>query len=141
MAAKLYLLLLVLCCFEYSVKAELPNGLHLALTPIASEMRAMWSLPSTPVSANLNGLCLFGVTPSNLSTFSAPSPAYTYSAGGFQGSLFNVVMENLLSDSLYYYKCGSQSTGFSSVYQFHTPPRPQSNASVKIVVWGDMGLY
>jgi hypothetical protein len=119
--------------------AESPNGVHLAFTEVKGSVRAMWSLPSTPVSSSLSGTCQFGTSHDALTETTAPGPSYTYADGGFQGCLFDVVMENLKDDTIYFYKCGSDASGFSNVFNFRTMPA-SSNSNVKIVVWGDMGI-
>lgn len=114
---------------------EVPNGVHLALTGITGEMRAMWSLPSTPVSAGVTGQCWYGSSAVSLNQSTAVGAAYTYSAGGFNGSLYDVVMTGLKPDTAYFYMCGNRTLGVSVVFQFTSP----SLTEVSFVVWGDMG--
>ncbi len=118
---------------------ETPNGVHLSLTETPNTMRAMWSLPSTTATSSLVGYCMFGHSADSLTTKSTVGAAYTYTAGGFSGSLFDVVMENLADDAVYFYQCGSDNVGFSAVFRFFTPPS-RTTATINAVVWGDMGV-
>lgn len=133
------LLALLLLAAPPCCRAEAPNGVHLSLTENAGEMRAMWSLPATAATPALAGLCRFGPAPDSLLANSSVGVSYTYADGGFKGALFNVVMSGLRADSTYFYTCGSEGEGWSSVFRFATPPA-SSSASMRAVVWGDMGV-
>ncbi len=135
MAARSTLLLLFLTA---AALAESPNGVHISLTETPNTLRAMWSLPATPVASAAPGYCLFGFSSGSLNQKSSIGAPYTYDAGGFTGSLYDVVMEPVVPDSEYFYKCGSEQSGFSNTFRVFTPPSSPA-AEVKIVVWGDMG--
>jgi hypothetical protein len=118
--------------------AESPNGVHISFTEVPNTVRAMWSLPSTAVTSATPGYCVFGHTEQYLTLKSTVGAPYTYADGGFQGSLYDVVLGQLAPDSVYFYKCGSDAGGFSNVFRFATQPS-RTTAEVKIIVWGDMG--
>lgn len=55
------------------------------------------------------------------------------------GYLHRIILENLTSSTMYYYRVGNDRDGWSSIHQFRS--RPQSNdETIHFIAYGDMGL-
>lgn len=55
------------------------------------------------------------------------------------GYLHRVILENLNSSTMYYYRVGNDRDGWSTIHQFRS--RPQSNdETIHLIAYGDMGL-
>lgn len=56
------------------------------------------------------------------------------------GQIHDVLLSNLKPATLYFYRYGNENAGWSSVFNFTSAPLPSSNAPVKFVAYGDMGI-
>ena len=130
--------------FKDGKKAPLQG--HLALTGDPTEMRVQWTSGSrsTPVVH-------YGLTADRLDR-TATGVSRTYSASDMCGTpanrsdefidpgfLHDVVIGELLPSSSYYYQYGSDDV-FSEVNSFISSPQLGSDATIKIVTYGDMSI-
>jgi len=126
---------------------ETPEHGHLALTGDPHEMRVQWSSGAKYAPQVRYGLSPLTLTQSSTGlsrTYSAKDlcgPPANLSAHFFDpGQLHDVLLTDLKSGTKYFYKYGSDLHKFSTVKSFTTPPLPGSDAKVKFIVYGDMGI-
>lgn len=106
-----------------------PSMIHLSVNTgekkgKAAPVTVTWS------SANTTGIqyVVFG-------TKADPAKKIEAEAAGFNGtSVYRAEIDRLLPGKKYYYKCGSDETGWSKVYSFSSEPR---NGSFRVAVIGD----
>eukprot|EP00730_Choanoeca_flexa_P015336 TRINITY_DN7022_c0_g1_i4.p1 TRINITY_DN7022_c0_g1~~TRINITY_DN7022_c0_g1_i4.p1 ORF type:complete len:431 (+),score=109.33 TRINITY_DN7022_c0_g1_i4:23-1294(+) len=122
-----------------ALAAEAPNGVHLmAMQNLQQAVRVMWSLPTTSLDDAPASTCNWGLRSSSL-TNSAPAKAYTYSAGGFKGTLYDCVMNTSAypPSTRVYYTVGSADT---RPVTLHYTTAPTIGSDVKVIHWADMGI-
>lgn len=100
-----------------------PEQISLNYGASPSEMVAMWAVVGA--SSTEGAICEFGTSPDNLdqvatatsSSYSVRTPAYT------SPMIFKATMTNLVpGNKIYFYRVGSQLSGFSEVFSFKTNP-------------------
>ncbi len=109
-------------------------GLNYGETP--SDMVVSWA----SFSSETLGYVQYGLESGNLSMTSSASGA-TYTLGKYTSPMiYKVVLSGLqVGNTIYYYRVGSESTGFSPVYSFKTHPGVGVNRPVTFHVYGDLG--
>jgi len=111
---------------------DLPQLLHIAYAD-NGQMTVSWATK---------------VATSNSFVFFGPLPAANASrAGGrqvnyFPGSVWihHVILPDLLPSTLYYYKCGDPSAGFSDILNFTSAIAPGSTKPFTVAIFGDLGI-
>ncbi|UCE39290.1 MAG: metallophosphoesterase [Thermoplasmata archaeon] len=101
-----------------------PEQIHIATTGDTTEMVVTWvTRGSTP-----NSTVEYG-TSSGLYDYSTHGSNHTYTDGGWVGQIHDVVLTGLLPDTEYFYRVGDESLGWSSEFNFTTPPDYHKNVS------------
>ena len=109
--------------FERSRNTTGPRALHLSLHG-KDAMRSMW-FTSGPPTLLYRAVCQFGSSPTSLD-FNASGSSFSYTAGGFNGTLHEVVLElanftggGMASPDTVHYRCGDQAADqFSDLFSF-----------------------
>eukprot|EP01117_Protostelium_nocturnum_P003237 TRINITY_DN14196_c0_g1_i1.p1 TRINITY_DN14196_c0_g1~~TRINITY_DN14196_c0_g1_i1.p1 ORF type:complete len:572 (-),score=157.83 TRINITY_DN14196_c0_g1_i1:70-1785(-) len=127
---------------------RIPNQGHIAFTTVPGEIRVMWATDSKPSSQALYLGTSTGKYPTiikgNVGGYSSSelcgSPAKDW---GWKepGILYDVVLRNLTMGKKYFYKFGSNETGFSQEAQFRAPSPSPTTKSVNFVCFGDLGKF
>lgn len=123
-----------------------PSALHLVKDDDSS-VRCLWYTPSLSGIAQYGATCQYGFSPFNLSS-RASGRSYSYTAGGFNGSLHEVLLAQLPSNRPTYYQCGSSMSNvseWSDVKHFVLRLASVSEeAALENMTWigviGDMGV-
>jgi hypothetical protein len=110
-----------------------PEQIHIATTGDPTEMVVTWvTRGMTPTST-----VEFGTT-SGAYGFSTSGTNHTYTDGGWVGRIHDVVLTGLTPDTQYFYRVGDEDRGWSSEFDFTTPPDYQKNFS--FAAYADHGL-
>lgn len=119
---------------------------HLAVTKNAGEMRVSWAIGVTEMSQYVE----YGTKSGSYSkTVTATSSTYTASdlcgspATGYgwkaPGYLQTAVLSGLSANTRYYYRYGSNQSGWSDEYHFVSAPKTGASVGVSLIAFGDMG--
>jgi len=119
---------------------------HLTLTSTLSEMKLSWAIGYESISQYVEwGTRSGNYTNSEYATLSTYTvadmcgpPASTV---GWRdpGYLATALMVNLQPNQTYYYRYGSDQSGWSPEYTFISPPKVAKDTGVRIIAFGDMG--
>jgi hypothetical protein len=144
--------LVAFACVATVVATDMPQGIRLAFSGTGSDMAVSWttndftSTPTVKVGTNPNGLssvftgssskCVSDLSSCVSSPcFHPPGMVRSYS----EGYVFHdVVVTGLADSTVYYYTCGSDSGGYSSVFSFTSLSSTRTQFTV--AVYGDMGI-
>jgi len=121
----------------YWVAAQ-PEQIHLALTGISSEMMVSWATKMGTSTSTVQ----FGITQDHLDSTATGSYTHYYFLLYESPALHAVKLKNLKPDTVYYYRCGDSSGGWSQIFQFKTEnlsPASTQNP-VKIAIMADNGV-
>eukprot|EP01102_Stenamoeba_stenopodia_P018701 TRINITY_DN690_c0_g1_i1.p1 TRINITY_DN690_c0_g1~~TRINITY_DN690_c0_g1_i1.p1 ORF type:complete len:567 (+),score=113.94 TRINITY_DN690_c0_g1_i1:106-1806(+) len=121
---------------------------HLALTNDPTQVIVMWVTAENETVPTVE----FG-TASGAYTNSATGISYTYTieqmctapantTEGWQdpGFIHEVLITGLSTSTMYYYRFGNATTGWSPEYSFITSPGADPTASVQLIAFGDLGV-
>lgn len=125
-----------------------PTQGHLALTSDPSAVRLMWvsgdntSTPTvqygyTQVSLQYNAT---GNTTTYTKNLMCDSPANTTTFFKDPGFIHDAVMTDLQPSTQYFYKFGSDVSGWSEEFMFISPPATSPSDEIFVVAYGDMGV-
>eukprot|EP00043_Microstomoeca_roanoka_P030120 m.24780 g.24780 ORF g.24780 m.24780 type:complete len:455 (+) comp9741_c0_seq1:152-1516(+) len=142
MAPKMALLCAaLLSVLAASLASDAPQQVHIALGDFTGTAMAV----SWITNDEADGYCYFGLSSDSLDTKVdqlAPGESYSYqNAYGDQytsGLIHHAKIDNLKPSTKYYYRCGTDSNGYSNTYSFTTPPAVGTPAYV-FSVMGDLG--
>lgn len=115
-------------------------AMHLVLAA-PTTMKAVWYSSSTSENTSIP-VCKYGPSQTQLDQ-TVSGRSYSYTAGGFLGSLHEANMTNLTASSTYFYQCSTDNNGsFSAVSHFTVQPSGlPSNGSATIIGFiADMGI-
>jgi len=117
------------CCVS-----KLPEQVHLAFGTDSSKMAVNW------VTADkVDSIVMYGKQANNLN-LRATGTVKTYTDGGWLGWIHEVVLSNLDSGTQYFYKVGSDASGWSKVFNFYTEKNFVNNQTpFKVIIYGDQG--
>ena len=125
---------------------SMPMALHLSKYDETS-VKCMWYTPGNEDLLQYEAKCQWGESPESLQ-YSASGNSYSYAAGGFNGSLHEVILHSLAHQHSTYYRCGGMKSGYpewSSIWHFTLQPRAvPETARREDLKWiglvADMGL-
>jgi predicted MPP superfamily phosphohydrolase len=110
-----------------------PEQIHITTTGDATEMVATWvTRGMTPTSTVEYG------TTSGTYDHSTSGTNHTYTDGGWVGRIHDVELTGLTPDTQYFYRVGDELRGWSSEFEFRTPPDYQKNFS--FAAYADHGM-
>ena len=120
--------------------AEGPEQVHITLANTEDSVHVTWAQPHLDPSIGLAAkvLCWYGTSPGALDT-TVPVKPYTYTDGGYNGTLFTTTFTKLPFSSTVYYRCGSPATGISPLYNMRTKPKTGTEETQRIASFGDAG--
>ncbi|UCE74107.1 MAG: metallophosphoesterase, partial [Methanomassiliicoccales archaeon] len=110
-----------------------PEQIHIATTGDPTEMVVTWITGgSTP-----NSTVEYDTSPGVYGN-SASGTNHTYTDGGWDGIIHDVALTGLSPDTQYFYRVGDESLGWSSEFNFTSPPDYKKNVS--FAAYGDHGM-
>jgi len=97
------------CCVS-----KAPEQVHLALGKESTKMAVNWVTQD-----KVDSIVMYGKQAGNLNLKSTGT-VKTYTNGGWLGWIHEVILSNLESGQQYFYKVGSEQSGWSKVFNFYT---------------------
>lgn len=116
-------------CLSGTVAQDMPRGIRTAVKGSSSDMVVSWTTTLPQAS-----IVHFGYSATNLS-HTAIGSMRNYTTLNYQ---HDTPLVGLPPATQVYYSAGSASGGFSRVFSFKSPPKPDS--PVSFAVYGDMGV-
>jgi predicted phosphodiesterase len=101
-----------------------PEQIHIATTGDPTEMVVTWVTRGTTPNSTVE----YGTT-SGVYDYSTHGTSHTYTDGGWIGQIHDVELTGLLPETQYFYRGGDESLGWSSEFNFTTPPVSKINVS------------